>query len=112
MKSGGKAENRTQEIGLISRALKVLAKELDIPILAAAQLNRDLEKRGDKLPQLSDLRESGDLEQDADVVIFLYQPDPEQKNIRHSSDRSDRCQATQWTGRYDLHEFHKKHHAL
>ena len=86
MKSGGKAENRTQEIGLISRALKVLAKELDIPILAAAQLNRDLEKRGDKWPQLSDLRESGDLEQDADVVIFLYQPDPEQKNIRHSSD--------------------------
>ena len=81
MKSGGKAENRTQEIGLISRALKVLAKELDIPILAAAQLNRDLEKRGDKRPQLSDLRESGDLEQDADVVIFLYQPEPEQKNI-------------------------------
>jgi replicative DNA helicase len=81
MKSGGKAENRNQEIGLISRALKVLAKELDIPILAAAQLNRDLEKRGDKRPQLSDLRESGDLEQDADVVIFLYQPEPEQKNI-------------------------------
>ncbi len=80
MKSGGKAENRTQEIGLISRALKVLAKELGIPILAAAQLNRDLEKRADKLPQLSDLRESGDIEADADVVIFLYQPDPEQKS--------------------------------
>jgi replicative DNA helicase len=80
MKSGGKAENRTQEIGLISRALKVLAKELNIPVLAAAQLNRDLEKRADKLPQLSDLRESGDIEADADVVIFLHQPDPEQKS--------------------------------
>jgi len=76
MKPGAKAENRTQEIGLITRALKTLAKELHVPILVAAQLNREVEKRADKRPQLSDLRESGDIEADADVVIFLHQPDP------------------------------------
>jgi len=76
MKPGTHTENRTQEIGAITRALKTLAKELHVPILAAAQLNREVEKRADKRPQLSDLRESGDIEADADAVIFLYQPDP------------------------------------
>lgn len=76
MKPGASAENRTQEIGLITRSLKTLAKELHVPIVVAAQLNRDIERRADKRPQLSDLRESGDIEADADVVIFLHQPDP------------------------------------
>jgi replicative DNA helicase len=76
MKPGVRAENRTQEIGLITRALKTLAKELNFPVLVAAQLNREVEKRADKRPQLSDLRESGDIEADSDVVIFLHQPDP------------------------------------
>jgi replicative DNA helicase len=75
MRAGAKTENRTQEVGYISRALKALSKELSVPIIAAAQLNRDVEKRASSRPQLSDLRESGDLEQDADVVMFLHKPD-------------------------------------
>lgn len=72
MRPDGKYANRTQEVGAVSRALKGLAKSLDVPVLANAQLSRAVEQRADKRPQLSDLRDSGEIEQDADVVMFVY----------------------------------------
>ena len=83
MAGGERFENRVMEVGHISRQLKLLARELNIPILAAAQLSRAVEQRQDKRPVLADLRESGNIEQDADLVMFLYRPD-----IYSETDRS------------------------
>ena len=103
-------ESRQQEISEISRALKVLARELDVPIIALSQLSRAVEARQDHKPMLSDLRESGAIEQDADVVMFLYRdeyynPDTEKKNLAEVNVAKQRNGSTGsvelvWLGQY------------
>ena len=110
MQSGKRSDNRVNEIGEISRAMKIMAKELNVPVICLSQLSRAVEKREDKRPMLSDLRESGAIEQDADIVLFIYRDDyyddeSEEKNNAEIIIAKNRHGATgsvmlQWIGQY------------
>ncbi len=111
MQSGGRRDdNRTQEVAEISRALKIMAKELNVPVVCLSQLSRAAEQRADKKPMLSNLRESGAIEQDADIVLFIYRDDyynddSENKNVAEILIAKNRHGATgsvnlQWIGQY------------
>ncbi len=120
MESKGRVESRQQEISAISRSLKILAKELNVPVVALSQLSRAPEARSDHRPILSDLRESGAIEQDADIVMFLYRddyynPDTEKKNVAECIIAKHRNGSTgtielQWIGQFtkfrNLDKFH------
>lgn len=121
MSSGKRVESRQQEVSDITRTMKIAAKELDVPILLLSQMSRDIEKRTDKKPQMSDLRESGAIEQDADIIMFLYREhDPNDQTVdedtrtkcdiivaKHRNGRTDKV-TVRWHGEYttftDLYE--------
>jgi len=100
MTSGRKVESRQQEVSEFSRALKLLAKELGVPVIALSQLNRGPEQRSDKKPQLADLRESGSLEQDADIVILLHREDAYERDHPRAGE-ADLIVAKHRNGRQD-----------
>ena len=107
--TGSSKDNRVQEISAITRSLKLMAKELNVPVILLSQLSRGIEKRDDKTPQLSDLRESGSIEQDADIIVFLerdyYEKDAAKKNtciVHISKNRHGSVGkiTLNWDGRY------------
>lgn len=89
MKGSGRYDNREREVSDISRSLKALAKELSVPVIVLSQLNRAVESRQDKQPQLSDIRESGSIEQDADVVMFVNRPDFYERSEEKKTGRAE-----------------------
>ena len=110
MSGSAKSENRQQEISQISRSLKAMAKDLDVPVLALSQLSRAVESRADHKPMLSDLRESGSIEQDADVVMFIFREEyynPDDEEARNKATVIIGKQRNGPTGEFDLH-FHKE----